>query len=117
SGFAALRVVLAHAAARQPVVLWVDDAQWADADSVALVESVFGSEEPPPVALVLSRRPASETPQPALLAALSMARSNGKSFDIDLAPLGAGSAVALAHAITGRAGAGGEAVLAIVEEA
>ncbi|AUX33510.1 MULTISPECIES: serine/threonine-protein kinase PknK [Sorangium] len=117
SGFAALRVVLAHAAARQPVVLWVDDAQWADADSVALVESVFGGEDPPHVALVLSRRPAGETPQPALLEALSMARSRGKSVEIELAPLGAGSAVALARAITARAGAGAEAVLEIVEEA
>ncbi|WP_437322388.1 protein kinase domain-containing protein [Sorangium sp. So ce394] len=117
SGFAALRVVLAHAAAQQPVLLWVDDAQWADADSIALVESVFGGEDPPPVALVVSRRPASEAPHPALLAALSTARSRGKSLEIELAPLGAGSAVALARAITGRAGAGAEAVLAIVEEA
>lgn len=117
SGFAALRAVLTRAAARQPVVLWVDDAQWADADSIALVESVFGGEEPPPLTLVLSRRPASEAPQPALLAALSMAQSKGQSFVIELAPLGAGSAVALARAITGRAGAGAEAILAIVEEA
>lgn len=117
AGFGALRTLLARVAARQPVVLWVDDAQWADADSVALVESVFGA-DPPPIELVVSRRPAEETVQPALHAALSLAKAKGRCFEIELSPLSAGSALDLARAITARAGgARADAVAAIVEEA
>jgi hypothetical protein len=118
SGFQALRAVLAKLRARQPVVLWVDDVQWADADSVALVEGVFGADDPPPLQLLFSRRPDDETVQPALQAAVALAQRRGVAFRIDLGPLTADSALWLARSITGRAGgAASDAVAAIVEEA
>jgi len=118
SGFAALRSLLARVAARRSVVLWVDDVQWADADSVALVEGVFGTQEAPPVMLLISRRPGDEGIQPALLSALSVAKTSGRSVDIQLSPLEASSALSLAKSILERAGAAGSsAVAGIVEEA
>ncbi|MEZ4298151.1 MAG: serine/threonine-protein kinase [Polyangiaceae bacterium] len=118
TGFRALRQLLSRVAARQALVLWVDDAQWADADSVALVEGVFGADPAPPIELVIGRRPADETSQPGLLAALSLAKARSVSFEVDLTPLGADSAQALARIITERAGRSDpETVAAIVEEA
>lgn len=117
-GFLALRNLLARVATRQPTVLWLDDVQWADADSAALVEGVFGASEPPPIELVLSRRLEDEALQPALPAALSLAKTRGRSFEINLAPLPEDSAVSLARRITSReGGAGADALGAILEEA
>ncbi|MEP7123925.1 MAG: serine/threonine-protein kinase [Byssovorax sp.] len=117
-GFQALRAVLAKLRALHPVVLWVDDVQWADADSVALVESVFGVEGAPPVLLLLSRRPDDETAQPALHAAISLAQRQGKPFQINLGPLAVDSALCLARSITERAGGAAlGAASAIVEAA
>lgn len=57
-GFDALRELFARLSARGPLVVWIDDVQWDDADSLALIESLVrplgGSA--PPLLLVLSMR-------------------------------------------------------------
>ncbi len=105
SGFGALQQVLCKLCEIRPVVLWVDDLHWADADSVALLESVFGGEGAPPVALLLSRRPDEETVQPALRGAIAQAQQRGTSYRLDLGPLGAESAQYLARSIAEHEGA------------
>ncbi len=114
SGFQALQRVLARLGARQSVVLWIDDLQWADADSVALVEGVFGGGEVPPLHMVLSRRPDDAATDPALLAAIAQAQRQGLAFRVDLAPLAEDAALALARGITMRSGVD---VASIVAEA
>jgi hypothetical protein len=117
-GFQTFRTVLARLCEQRPVVLWVDDVQWADADSVALLESVFDAKRPPPLLLLLSRRPDDETVHQALHRPLSLEALGGVTLRIDLRPLPVEHALELARAITDRAGGvPPETVQAIVDEA
>jgi hypothetical protein len=54
--FAALRSVLAAMAARHPLVVAIDDVQWADADSLSLLSEVLRGPDAPPLLLVATVR-------------------------------------------------------------
>jgi len=54
--FTALRDLLARTAERCRLVLWVDDAQWSDDDSGALLRELVHEPDPPAMLLVLSYR-------------------------------------------------------------
>ena len=56
--FAALRAILVELARRRPVVLYIDDFQWADADSLALFSAVMHGLEAPPLLFVATARAA-----------------------------------------------------------
>ena len=55
-GFEELRDLFGRLAALGPLVLWIDDVQWDDADSVALLETVLRPRGAPPMLLVLGSR-------------------------------------------------------------
>lgn len=112
--FAALRQVLARMAQRGPVVIYVDDLQWADIDSVALLDEVLRPPTAPPVLLVACFRSHDGGENP-LLAPL-LARSGTPSCrDLPVGPLSADEAAALVRQLLpGRAS--DPLVRSIVEE-
>jgi len=58
--FAAFRELLSLLVARRPVVLSIDDLQWADADSIALLREIVRPPEAPPLLVIAMSRPVDE---------------------------------------------------------
>ena len=59
--FVALRHLLLALCRRRPVVVFIEDMQWADADSVALLDELMAPPGAPPLLLVLTTRLGTET--------------------------------------------------------
>ncbi len=88
--FAALRYLLTALAKQRPWVLFLDDLQWVDLDSVDMLEALLEPPDAPPVLLVLAYRNDDQAPSSALVALrkLSPDRNGQPGSDaIDLEPL------------------------------
>lgn len=98
--FGALRALLARLADQRPVVLVLDDLQWGDLDSVALLGELLRAPERPAFLLVACyRREESET-SPALLNLLPVLKS-GRNVDLPIEPLDAVASAQLALSLMG----------------
>jgi len=81
--FGALRALLARLAKRQPLVLAIDDIQWADKDSLSVLRTLFTSSDAPQIALLatLSQRPR-ESQAPGQLSAEDLKTALPVPFDV-----------------------------------
>jgi len=98
--FKALRDLFAAMADRGPLVLYIDDLQWSDADSIELLEVLLLPPDPPHLLLVVSHRPDSERAG-ALRRALAPADQSAESelalFDVAIGELSEEEATELAR--------------------
>lgn len=102
--FAALKELLRSLCDRSPVVLFIDDGHWGDADSAQLLTELLSAPEPPPILLLTTHRLDVEA---AFLSEGVEHFAGARHLDLitlDLAPLSDSDAVALARELTGEAG-------------
>ena len=118
--FGALRELLARLSDVKRVVIAIDDAQWGDADSAALLGDLFAPPDPPPVMLVLTYRTSSSGTSPssgsgeipAALRRSSPATVSRADVDLALGPLAPEEAQELARALLGADAAAGAPAVA-----
>jgi tRNA A-37 threonylcarbamoyl transferase component Bud32 len=98
--FAGLREVFIRLADRRPVVLTIDDLQWADADSIALLAELLRPPEPPSLLLVATLRSRSTEPTGQSMAIPQViAQLPGDVRHVHLGPLSTEHSRALARAL------------------
>lgn len=115
--FAALRELLGRIADRQPLVLYIDDLQWSDADSTTLLGEILRPPDAPPLLLLASFRSEDIEAKPFLKTLLN---STGKEScrELRVATLTKDEARDLAHSLLGsRVPATESVVSSIVREA
>ena len=95
--FRGLRELLSRLTQLQPLVLWIDDLQWGDQDSAALMAELFAPPDPPRLLLIASFRNVGGGLPPELDRALSSSRVTGRVEQITLEDLSPDQARALAR--------------------
>jgi tRNA A-37 threonylcarbamoyl transferase component Bud32 len=93
---AALRQVLTNLAVHQPTVLYLDDMQWVDPDTVNLLSDLMREPDPPPLLLLLCSRSQVGAQLERLCTELAPIMQT-----LDLAPLDNDDALALANRLLG----------------
>lgn len=84
--FGALGEMLRRMGAGAPLVMVIDDLQWGDVDSAALLISLLDAPEPPRLLLIACYRTESAEQNPCLVA-LNAARGRQACFEVDVEPL------------------------------
>ncbi|HEY2746092.1 MAG TPA: AAA family ATPase, partial [Polyangia bacterium] len=105
--FGALRELLARLADRRPLVVAIDDMQWGDADSAALLAALLRPPDAPALLFIASHR--AEDQDSTFLRELraSIAREAGAARELEVGPLEPFEAVSLAQALLDDDGATG----------
>jgi serine/threonine protein kinase/tetratricopeptide (TPR) repeat protein len=102
--FEALRELLVRLADRRPVVLFIDDLQWGDVDSAALLEHLMKPPDPPALLFIGSYRSEEAETSPLLKSVLPKRLAMASSLemrDIVVSELSASEARELAVALAG----------------
>ncbi|MSP61409.1 MAG: serine/threonine-protein kinase PknK [Myxococcales bacterium] len=116
--FAALRELFTRLAHRRPLVLVIDDLQWADADSLALLAEVMRPPRPPQLLLVATVRDGSPSGSSSRSLAEIKALLQGEVRDLHMVSLPREEAAELAELLLrearpGRAGDAGDGEAAV----
>lgn len=115
--FGALRELLTHLANLKPLVIYIDDLQWADADSMFLLEDLLLPPDAPPLLLITSFRSEDIDEKP-FLKQLLLQTGNENSRELFVGPLATVEARALTQSLFRLAKITGEPFLeSIVHEA
>jgi eukaryotic-like serine/threonine-protein kinase len=99
--FAALRELLASLSSRRPMVIYIDDVQWGDTDSAALLLELVRPPYAPPVMFVLAYREEDAQTAPFLTEVNSHWPSGANVRDVVLGPLDTEEARRLALGLLG----------------
>jgi eukaryotic-like serine/threonine-protein kinase len=100
-GFGTLRVLLARLAADRPLVLFLDDLQWGDADSGGFLLDLVHHPSAPRLLLIATYRDEDAADSP-LVRDLATARGSGDLRRLDLPPLPVEAGIELATRLLGR---------------
>jgi len=98
---AAFRELLARLAARLPVVLFIDDLQWSDLDSAALLADVLRPPDAPPLLIVGCHRAEDTAASPLMRVLRAPAAGAVEVRDVVLSELSPADAHALAQGLLG----------------
>ncbi|PRP93874.1 hypothetical protein ENSA7_79150 [Enhygromyxa salina] len=98
-GLAGLREVLARVGERHPLVVHVDDFQWADVDSARLITELMRPPDPPPMLLIISFRAEVDEREALQLLTAAEAVSGRDVRALDIGPLSGDEARQLADAL------------------
>jgi eukaryotic-like serine/threonine-protein kinase len=115
--FAALRGILAALAREETLALFIDDLQWGDADSAALLAEVFRLPRPPRLLFIGCYRSGEEQTSPLLRALLPLGRSpdfGAEAVELAVADLAPKEARDLASALLGGADPGSDARVDVI---
>jgi len=112
--FLALRELLSSLARRRPIVLLIDDAQWGDTDSAALVLEVMRPPFAPPVLLAMTYRQEEEATSVFLRELAARWPEASEARSISVGPLGLEDARRLALGLVGSQGPPAEAAAAAI---
>ena len=85
--FGAMREVFASLAKRQHVVLFIDDAQWGDTDSAALLVELMRPPHAPPILLLTTHRTEEEATSPFLADMRSRWPEDAETRELTIGPL------------------------------
>ncbi len=100
--FSALRELLGTLGARSPLAIYIDDAQWGDADSAALLLELVRPPDAPPVLYVMTHRDEEAKASPFLREMRNRWPDGAEVRDIDVGPLDPADARRLALALLDR---------------
>ena len=115
--FGALREILTRLAGQKPLVIYIDDLQWADADSIFLLEDLLQPPDAPPLLLIASFR-SEDIEEQSFLKQMLLHAGTDQCREIQLGPLAAGEARDLTRALFRLAGFSSEPFIdSIVTEA
>lgn len=104
--FQALNELLSAVSRQRRLILYIDDLQWGDSDSAALLADILGSSHPPRLLFLASYRPEQRLTSDCIRALPSPAnqRSVAHVDELEVSPLAVEEAAELALAILGETG-------------
>src|SRR5262245_54900907 len=115
--FGALRELLTRLAQQKPLIIYIDDLQWADADSTFLLEDLVRPPEAPPLLLITSFR-SEDIEEKLFLKQMLLQTGTRQCRELELGPLEPDEARQLTRSLFATAGFSGESFIdSIVNEA